>query len=264
MRRLKSGSTPHDVVIADPAPLRSAPFPPALARQRTRLRRSATPPGDRTANPVEQRAIRSFAPARAPKIQAKAIRSPASPQPPKHSRRRQIPIAPAALSVPHTPRFPALALFGRRPPERVDDLCIPASENLHTSRSRSSTRRSFGLFPKGVKANSPGGSGKDQPAIYRRAASALPTTTKYLAMGTADTSRDLSNPGQPMTATSDHTHAARQIDWGDALPHRAFTEDDDTATRGNSPSPFPKRRLLDRARPPGSYRAPFRLPVLQP
>jgi hypothetical protein len=135
MRRLRSGSTPHDVVIADPAPLRSAPFPPALARQRTRLRRSATPPGHRTAHPVEQRAIRSFAPARAPKIQAKAIRSPASPQPPKHSRRRQIPIAPAALSVPHTPRFPALALFGRRPPERVDDLCIPASENLHNNGS---------------------------------------------------------------------------------------------------------------------------------
>ena len=58
-----------------------------------------------------------------------------------------------------------------------------------------------------------GGSGKDQPAINRRAASALPTTTKYLAMGTADSSRDLSNPVQPMTATLDHTHAARQIDW---------------------------------------------------
>jgi len=26
-----------------------------------------------------------------------------------------------------------LALFGRRPPERVDDLGIPASENLHNS-----------------------------------------------------------------------------------------------------------------------------------
>src|SRR6266481_2803190 len=59
-----------------------------------------------------------------------------------------------------------------------------------------------------------GGSGKDQPAINRRAASALPTTTKYLAMGTADSSHDLSNPGQPMTATLDHTHPARQIDWG--------------------------------------------------
>jgi hypothetical protein len=59
-----------------------------------------------------------------------------------------------------------------------------------------------------------GGSGKDQPAINRRAASALPTTTKYLAMGTADSSRELSNRGQPMAAMLDHTHVARQIDQG--------------------------------------------------
>ena len=58
------------------------------------------------------------------------------------------------------------------------------------------------------------GSGKDQPAISRKAASALPTTTKYLAMGTTDSSRELSNRGQPMAAMLDHTHAARQIDWG--------------------------------------------------
>jgi hypothetical protein len=76
---------------------------PALAWQHTRLRRSARLARDRTANPVEQPAIRSFAPARTPKIRAKAIRSPASAQLPQHSRRRQIPIAPTALSVP-TPR----------------------------------------------------------------------------------------------------------------------------------------------------------------
>jgi hypothetical protein len=35
--------------------------------------------------------------------------------------------------VSHIPRFPALALFGRRPPERVDGLGIPAAENLHNS-----------------------------------------------------------------------------------------------------------------------------------
>jgi hypothetical protein len=34
-RRPRSGSTPHDAVIADPAPHRSAPFWPALARQHT-------------------------------------------------------------------------------------------------------------------------------------------------------------------------------------------------------------------------------------
>jgi hypothetical protein len=93
-RRPRSGSTPHDALIADPAPHRSAPFWPALARQHTRLCRSARLARDRTANPVEQRAIRSFAPARTPKIRAKAIRSPASAQLPQHSRRRQIPIAP--------------------------------------------------------------------------------------------------------------------------------------------------------------------------
>jgi hypothetical protein len=35
----------------------------------------------------------------------------------------------------HIPRFRALALFGRRPLERVDSPAIPASENLHTFRS---------------------------------------------------------------------------------------------------------------------------------
>src|SRR5260221_6974091 len=123
------------MVPSPQAPHRSAPFWPALARQHTRLHRSARLARDRTANPVEQRPIRSFAPARTPKIQAKAIRSPASAQLPQHSRRRQIPIAPAALSVPHTPRFRALTLFGRRLSERGDGLRIPASENLHISGS---------------------------------------------------------------------------------------------------------------------------------
>src|SRR3984893_9463467 len=41
--------------------------------------------------------------------------------------------APAAPPVPHSPRLRALALFGRRPPQLVDSLVMPASENLHTS-----------------------------------------------------------------------------------------------------------------------------------
>jgi hypothetical protein len=52
-----------------------------------------------------------------------------------------------------------------------------------------------------------GGSGKHQPAISRRTKSALPTTIKYLAMGTADSSRELSNRGHPMAAMLDHTHS---------------------------------------------------------
>src|SRR6266446_6857353 len=43
--------------------------------------------------------------------------------------------SPAAPPVPHFPRFRALALFGRRPPQRVDSLVMPASENLHMSGS---------------------------------------------------------------------------------------------------------------------------------
>src|SRR5438445_302877 len=43
--------------------------------------------------------------------------------------------------VPHPPRFRALALFGRRPPERVDGLDVPASENLHKSRHLRRSRR---------------------------------------------------------------------------------------------------------------------------
>ena len=44
--------------------------------------------------------------------------------------------SPAAPPVPHFPRFRALALFGRRPPQRVDSLVMPASENLHTASSQ--------------------------------------------------------------------------------------------------------------------------------
>jgi len=36
--------------------------------------------------------------------------------------------------VPHFPRFRALALFGRRSPQCVDSLVMPASENLHNRR----------------------------------------------------------------------------------------------------------------------------------
>ena len=42
-------------------------------------------------------------------------------------------IALAALPGATLPRLRALALFGRRSPQRVDSLVMPASENLHTS-----------------------------------------------------------------------------------------------------------------------------------
>src|SRR5713226_5774511 len=46
--------------------------------------------------------------------------------------------SPAAPPVPHFPRFRALALFGRRPPQRVEGFVMPASKNLHKSGRRRS------------------------------------------------------------------------------------------------------------------------------
>ena len=143
MRRQRSGSTPHDAVAIDRGPQRRPSFLLALGRQRPRLCRSGRSARSRTANLLAQRAIRLFTPARTPTLQGKAIGSAASPQRPRHPRRGQIAIAPAAPSVPNTPRFRALALFGRRPPERVDDLCIPASENLHISRTHAAQQNSI-------------------------------------------------------------------------------------------------------------------------
>jgi hypothetical protein len=47
---------------------------------------------------------------------------------------RTIPIALAAVPGATLPRLRALALFGRRPLQRVDSLLMPASENLHNRR----------------------------------------------------------------------------------------------------------------------------------
>jgi hypothetical protein len=48
-------------------------------------------------------------------------------------------IALAALPVPNFPRLRALALFSRRPHQRVESLASPAAENLH--KTGKATRR---------------------------------------------------------------------------------------------------------------------------
>jgi hypothetical protein len=53
---------------------------------------------------------------------------------PPARRRYQISIAPAAPPVPNFPRLRALALFGRRPPQRAEGFVMPASKNLHKGR----------------------------------------------------------------------------------------------------------------------------------
>jgi hypothetical protein len=57
----------------------------------------------------------------------------------------------ATPSVPNPPRFRALALFGRRLPERVVGIVVPASENLRTNGlmhcSKQPQRQSCSRFP---------------------------------------------------------------------------------------------------------------------
>jgi hypothetical protein len=96
------------------------PLWPDLIRHRPRLRRNASGACNRTANPIAQSEIGLSTARYPPKIRAESCQSHASAQLSPHAHRPQIPIAPAALSVPNTPRFRALALFGRRPHQRVD------------------------------------------------------------------------------------------------------------------------------------------------
>jgi hypothetical protein len=60
----------------------------------------------------------------------------------------QIPIAePAARPTePYLPRFRALALFGRRPPERVVRASSPASENLHRAQELTHAAQQDALY----------------------------------------------------------------------------------------------------------------------
>src|SRR5271155_1683139 len=92
---------------------------PDHCRQRPRSCRSVRLARTRTANLVVHRPIHRFVPTPTPVLRAKAIASTAPARPPSDQRCGQFAIALAAPSVPCPPQFRALALFGRRPPERV-------------------------------------------------------------------------------------------------------------------------------------------------
>src|SRR5271156_5779221 len=92
---------------------------PDHCRQRPRSCGSVRLARTRTANLVVHRPIHRFVPTPTTVLRAKAIASTAPARPPSDQRRGQFPIALAAPSVPYPPQFRALALFGRRPPERV-------------------------------------------------------------------------------------------------------------------------------------------------
>jgi len=87
---------------------------------------------------------------------------------PRARRRHQIPIAPVAPPVPNFPRLRALALFGRRPPQRVEGFLMPASKNLHISRlmHRSKANPIRSLRPRGASTDA----GRSRPsalAVFR-------------------------------------------------------------------------------------------------
>jgi hypothetical protein len=68
MLRERSGSTPHDAVIADQPPHRNARFWPALNRRRAHLRRHPRLARNSIANRVAQHTVHSFMPARPPNL----------------------------------------------------------------------------------------------------------------------------------------------------------------------------------------------------
>src|SRR5258708_4776214 len=91
----QSGSTPHDAGTIDPPPHRPPPFWLALARQRSRLHRRATPARSPTPNPLAQRTGRAFKVDSAI-FRPKAIIRTAAIKSHWHPRPAQIPIALAA------------------------------------------------------------------------------------------------------------------------------------------------------------------------
>ena len=119
------------LVATDRKPHSRSLFLLALSRQRPRSRRATGVGRARTINIVIAAFVRRVhSCTHTPCFADKSIGSTTSIQFPQALRRGQIPIAPAAPQLPHFPRFRALALFGRRPQERVDRLVNPASENL--------------------------------------------------------------------------------------------------------------------------------------
>src|ERR1700730_7238203 len=112
-------------------------------RQRRRSHRCAGFTSSRATNLVARRPERSFIPTHTPTRGRNPIIATAPVQSSQARARGKIPIAPTAPSVPHLPRFRALALFGRRPPVPRDSLVIPAPKDLQNTGSRV-TRRSNG------------------------------------------------------------------------------------------------------------------------
>src|SRR5882724_12047798 len=110
---------PFESGVTNPDHLRLA-FLLARRRQLTGSHRSTRSARSDAVNPVVQPAVHTSAPTRTTVHQGNAIASTAALQPQQVQTRDEIPIAPATTSVRNRPRFRALALFRRRPQQRVD------------------------------------------------------------------------------------------------------------------------------------------------
>ena len=137
--RRRSGSTPHDAVdrrSATAMPRHSRRLSAGNARARVRLppHLGSTRNRQATASPPCARPARHRRPLARSDRPNPCIQSPQAtpPRPNPHSAR--------CTAAAHLPRFRALALFGRRPRQRVDGLVMPASENLHKTGSASKRR----------------------------------------------------------------------------------------------------------------------------
>ena len=109
-----------------------------LARRRPRPRSHPSPRLHPATRRLARPAAGAVTPPRSPLLYVKPSAATAPAQPRQAIPRGSIPIAPAAPPLPHRPRFRALALFGRRPNQRVEGLVIagvqkPAQEATYCS-----------------------------------------------------------------------------------------------------------------------------------
>src|SRR5213083_2621785 len=136
----RSGSIPHDPNTADQRALPDL-FLLACSPPQPSSHSSSQFADCSTRNRSLQPATPSLAPTSSSSLDRKTFSASIPLSFRQHRRRAQIPIAllphqcPAAALVHFLPtRFRALALFGRRPPERVVRSSLPAAENLHRRR----------------------------------------------------------------------------------------------------------------------------------
>ena len=153
-RAPQSGSIPHDAVTTDRQPQPHSPLLLALGRQRPGSRQT-TQIGRQSCRQSARatRALRSFTPPSIPVLRGRPIAATASHPTSLRLTPRQNPHSARCTVAPHRPRFRALALFGRRPPECVDSSSLPASENLHKLR----TLRQTYSITSSARASSVGG-----------------------------------------------------------------------------------------------------------